>query len=288
MVRFLNWRKGQQSSRDPVQRPDTGKQQETVPQDAAEPPSPTLAVGDRVVITEHVLVFPAGSEGEVTARNANRGDVTYTVQFDHRDPVEGVDDRNLKRMAALTPGIFEIGTRVRLTQPFDGVLVDEDLAAERNDPQIGDDRVHRDAGTVGTVVLRQDGRDEHMMQPDRSSVVLFVPSSKLERLKGCIRVIYDGQGGVRFRQYFAYLDAVALREPVRTEEGRFLPEGAVGAIRPMAIRTSIVQEMQESWRTDAYTVYFDREDGEVSWLRLAANMLQLQSDLAGRGSRGSS
>src|SRR5271165_458144 len=138
MVRFLNWRKGQQSSRDPVQRPDTGKQQETRPQDAAEPPSPTFAVGDRVVITEHVQVFPAGSEGEVTARNANRGEVTYTVQFacTNHNPVEGVDDRNLKRMAAHTPGIFEIGTRVRLTQPFDGVLVDEDLAAERNDPQI--------------------------------------------------------------------------------------------------------------------------------------------------------
>jgi hypothetical protein len=43
--------------------------------------------------------------------------------------------------------------------------------------------------------------------------------------------------------------------------------------------------MQESWRTGAYTVRFSHEDGEVSWLRLAANMLQLQSDLAGLGSR---
>jgi hypothetical protein len=287
MGRFLNWRKGQQSSRDPVQRPDTGKRQEAHPQDAAEPPSPTFAIGDRVVITEHVRVFPAGSEGEVTARNASRGEVTYTVQFGHHNPLEGVDGRNLKRMAAHTPGIFEIGTRVRLTQPFDGVLVDEDLAAEGNDPQSGDHRVHRDAGTVGTVILRRDGQDEHMVQPDRSSVVLFAPSSKLERLPGCIGVIEDGQGGVSFRKYFAYLDAVALWEPVRTEEGRFIPEGTVGAIRPMSTNRSIVQEMQESWRTDAYTVYFRHEDGEISWLRLPANMLQLQSDLAGSGSRAS-
>jgi hypothetical protein len=211
MVRFLNWRKGQQSSRDPVQRSDTGRQQDTRPQDAAEPPSPTFAVGDRVVITEHVQVFPAGSEGEVIARNANRGAVTYTVRFGHHPPVEGVDDRNLKRMAVHTPGIFEIGTRVRLTQPFDGVLVGEDFAAERNDQQIGDHRVHHDAGTVGTVTPPSDGRDEHWVKPDKSPVVLFVRSSKLERLEGCIRIIDDGQGGIRFRQYFAYLDAVALR-----------------------------------------------------------------------------
>jgi hypothetical protein len=249
------------------------------PPAAPEPTQAAFPVGERVEFTSHVQVFPEGSTGEVTSVSVEGGTISYEVVLDsssNKNRVR-VPGQHLKQVMH-EPGVFEVGTRVRLTEQFEGHLWDKDLAAETRGPT--GEPASYPRGTTGTVDYRHEGADEHMVKLDRSTMTLAVRSSKLERIPGCIRILPDGQGGHRIQQLFAYLDAVVLREEMVTEDGETRPAGSIGRINPINPHMSIVEQMEESWRTGTYTVRFElpSQSDSVAFRQIPAGYLQLQSD----------
>jgi hypothetical protein len=236
-------------------------------------------VEEAVRLTDHFSVYPVASTGVVKSVNPGSGLPSYDVEFGHGSPIE-IPEQFLDRIPSVVPGFFEVGARVRLAEDFDGIMVDEGLAAEEPDTESQSEHVGLKAGaTVGTVMLRKDGRSEVIVKLDWSSMALFIDSRKLERIPGCTRVTVDDDGSVHIRLFFAYLDAVVLTEDAIMFDGYPLKQGTVGYIRPMSVHMPVVQEMQESWRTGIYNVYFNCADGEPRWQNIHSNLLRLESDL---------
>jgi hypothetical protein len=237
-------------------------------------------VGERVETTTPASGLSAGRTGEVTGELSHRsehGDETaYEVTLDEGSWKITATGHELKRIAPYDPHSFEVGTRVRLLEDFDGFLWDEDIAAEMTDGEPRGEQVQYKAGAVGTVVMHPPGEEVYMVQLDRQRMTLAVRFSKLERIRGRTRIITEPDGGVRIQQLFGYLDVVRLREDIPLQDGTTLKKGSVGGIRPMSAQATTSQLMEECWRTGNYTIFVGNPSGPL--YEVPSGMLQLDSD----------
>jgi hypothetical protein len=239
-------------------------------------PTARFKVGDKVRLTDHFVVFPVRTVGEVLSFSQNPQG--YTVLFEYSQPID-VPEQYLESVPPAVPHVFEVGTRVRLTEDLHGI------ALEKHQPEQESARVGLKAGeTAGTVTSSEDGSDNYRVELDRDPLTggsvgsISVSGQKLVATEGCATVSKAPDGAVRVTQFYRYLDAVATRAKVNMYDGYPLPEGSVGPIRPMSASSPITQEMQESWRTDVYWVYFECADGEPRWQQFPGHLIRLESD----------
>ena len=238
----------------------------------------TLRVGERVKTTAEASGHPAGRTGEVTYVDDHGDKTFYRVTLDEGSWKVTATADDLERIAPYDPRVFEVGTRVRLTQDFAGHLWDEDIAAEMDGEEPKGNPVSYPAGTTGTVTMHPEGAEEIMVQLDYKRLTLAVRFSKLERVRGETRVIRDSDGGMRIQQLFGYLDVVRLRKDLTLSDGRLCKAGTVGGIRPMSLHLTHVQLMEECWRTGSYPMFLAEDGPDGPLIEVPAAALQLDSD----------
>jgi len=245
----------------------------------------SFRVGDYVRTIGELDGLPAGCLGEVTEIEGDEGKRSYRVMPEKYWLEIRATAEDLRLIAPYDPTILSVGTRVRLTQDFTGFLWEENIAWERQD--VKGDPVSYVAGTTGIIVAqRPAGADEYLVSPDyqgRMSLALAVRVSKLERIRGRTRVITDSDGGTHIQQLFSYMDVVRLRNDLTGEAGSVYKAGWVGYVRPINPAMSMLQSMEESWRTGIYTVHISDHPssggkGKKGIFDVRTSALKLDSD----------
>jgi hypothetical protein len=239
----------------------------------------SFRAGDHVRTMAELDGFPAGCPGEVTGIQGNEGERSYYVMLDIGFEIRATA-KDVRLIAPYDPNVLTVGTRVRLTQDFTGFLWEENIATESQD--VKGDPVSYPAGTTGIINMQPPaGADEYMVSPDyEGQMNLAVRASKLERILGRTRVATDSDGGTHIQQLFSCMDTVRLRNDLTGEDGSVYKAGWIGYVRPIDPAMSILQGVEESWRTGIYTVHLsDHPSGrEKSIINVRASALKLDSD----------
>jgi hypothetical protein len=250
-----------------------------VPAVAHESKQTSFRAGDHVRTVTDLGGHPAGCPGEVTHIQDHEGKRSYAVMLENIGFEIPATAKDIRLVAPYDPTVLTVGTRVRLTQDFTGFLWEENIAAESQD--VKGDPVSYPAGTTGIIKMQPPaGADEYMVSPDYEQMSLAVRASKLERIRGRTRVVTDSDGGTHIQQLFSCRDVVRLRNDLTGEDGNVYKAGLSGVVRPLDPRMTMVQGMEESWRTGVYTVHLSdhRSGREQSIIDVRASALKLDSD----------